>query len=80
MTGKRVPTPRRKSVDPVAAFLRKERVAQGLTLEELANRLGMTGGAMSAREVGPNKAFQQFQAWAKALGWRWVLVRDKDVR
>ncbi|CAB4166530.1 HTH_XRE domain containing protein [uncultured Caudovirales phage] len=71
-------TPNKRAITPApdewAAIFAASRIARGLTQEAVGNLVGVTAGAIQARECGKaDNGMRVWRKWAEALGWEIVL-------
>jgi len=71
-------TPNKRTIAPApdewAAIFAQTRIAAGLTQEAVGELVGVTAGAIQARECGKaGNGMRVWRRWADALGWEIVL-------
>ena len=71
-------TPNKRDITPAhdewAAIFAASRIARGLTQEAVGELVGVTAGAIQARECGKaDNGMRVWRRWADALGWEIVL-------
>lgn len=73
-------TAKQKKIDTPnwAIFLRQARKQKGLTLEEVAQKIGVSFMAMSHYELGRREPkIERFEKWLKVFGLKLVVEEEK---